>query len=256
LSSQEEFIKTRQSAFLSAADAGDRTSAQRLRQSAQRRLELFDVPPDFIKELERTGKPQRAVTLLSPADGFVTAKDIFPGQEVKPGMELYTVTDLSVVWVDAEVYEYETRDVHVGQEGVLTTTYDPSLRLTGKIAYIYPYLNRESRTLKLRFDFDNKDLRLKPGMYVDVNLMIDYGEGIVIPDSAIIDSGTRQVVFVDKGEGRFEPREVKAGVRNEGKTQVLSGLSAQDRVVIKANFLLDSESRLRALIDAAMAAKK
>ncbi|MFH0999138.1 MAG: efflux RND transporter periplasmic adaptor subunit [Pseudomonadota bacterium] len=256
LSSQEEFIKTRQSALRSAADAGDRTSAQRLRQSAQRRLELFDVPPDFIKELERTGNPQRTVTLLSPADGFVTAKDIFPGQEVKPGMELYTVTDLSVVWVDAEVYEYETRDVHVGQEGVLTTTYDPSLRLTGKIAYIYPYLNRESRTLKLRFDFDNKDLRLKPGMYVDVNLMIDYGEGIVIPDSAVIDSGTRQVVFVDRGEGRFEPREVKAGVRSEGKTQVLSGLSVQDRVVIKANFLLDSESRLRALIDAAMAAKK
>ncbi len=256
LSSQEEFIKIRQSALRSASDAGDRSSAQRLRESAQRRLELFDVPPDFIKELERTGKPQRTVTLLSPADGFVTAKDIFPGQEVKPGMELYTVTDLSVVWVDAEVYEYETRDVHVGQEGVLTTSYDPSLRLTGKIAYIYPYLNRESRTLKLRFNFENKDLRLKPGMYVDVNLMIDYGEGIVIPDSAVMDSGTRQVVFVDKGEGRFEPREVKAGARSEGKIQVLSGLSAGDRVVVKANFLLDSESRLRALIDAAMAVKK
>jgi membrane fusion protein, copper/silver efflux system len=254
LSSQEEYIKTRQSALRSGT--GDRASIQSLRQSAQRRLELFDVPPDFIKELERSGKPRRTVTLLSPADGFVTAKDIFPGQEVKPGMELYTVTDLSVVWVDAEVYEYETRDVHVGQEGVLTTTYDPSLRLTGKIAYIYPYLNRESRTLKLRFDFENKDLRLKPGMYVDVNLMIDYGEGIVIPDSAVIDSGTRQVVFVDKGKGRFEPREVKAGVRSQGKTQVLSGLNVQDRVAVKANFLLDSESRLRALIDAAMAAKK
>jgi RND family efflux transporter MFP subunit len=256
LSSQEEYIKTRQSALRSATDAGDRASAQRLRQSAQRRLELFDVPQDFIKELERTGKPQRTVTLLSPVDGFVTAKDIFLGQEVKPGMELYTITDLSVVWVDAEVYEYETRDVHVGQEGFLTTSYDPSLRLAGKIAYIYPYLNRESRTLKLRFEFDNKDLRLKPGMYVDVNLTIDYGEGIVVPDSAVMDSGTRQVVFVDKGEGRFEPREVKAGVRSEGKTQVLSGLNAQDRVVVRANFLLDSESRLRALIDAAMAAKK
>jgi membrane fusion protein, copper/silver efflux system len=256
LSSQEEFIKTRQSALRPAADAGDRTSVQRLRQSAQRRLELFDVPPDFIKELERTGKPQRTVTLLSPADGFVTAKDIFPGQEVKPGMELYTVSDLSVVWVDAEVYEYETRDVHVGQEGFLTTSFDPSLRLAGKIAYIYPYLNRESRTLKLRFNFENRDLRLKPGMYVDVNLMIDYGEGIVIPDSAIMDSGTRQVVFVDKGEGRFEPREVKAGARSEGKTQVLSGLNIQDRVVVRANFLLDSESSLRALIDAAMAVKK
>lgn len=256
LSSQEEFIKTRQLALRPAAGAEDRTSARRLHQSARRRLELFDVPPEFIRELERTGKPQRTVTLLSPADGFVTAKDIFPGQEVKPGMELYTVSDLSVVWVDAEVYEYETRDVHVGQEGVLTTSFDPSLRLTGKIAYIYPYLNRESRTLKLRFDFDNKDFRLKPGMFVDVNLMIDYGEGIVIPDSAIMDSGTRQVVFVDKGEGRFEPREVKAGVRNEGKTQVLSGLNAQDRVVVRANFLLDSESRLRAMIDAAMAAKR
>ncbi len=256
LSSQEEFIKTRQSALRSAPDAGDRTSAQRLRQSAQRRLELFDVPPDFIKELELTGKPQRTVTLLSPADGFVTAKDIFQGQEIKPGMELYTVTDLSVVWVDAEVYEYETRDVHVGQEGVLTTTYDPSLRLTGKIAYIYPYLNRESRTLKLRFNFENKDLRLKPGMFVDVNLMIDYGEGIVVPDSAIINTGIRNVVFVDKGQGRFEPREVKTGVSGDGKTQVLSGLSAQDRVVVKANFLLDSESSLRALIDAAMAEKK
>ncbi len=256
LSSQEEFIKTRQSALRSAAEAGDRTSAQRLLQSAQRRLELFDVPPDFIKELERSGKPQRTVTLLSPVDGYVTAKDIFLGQEVKPGMALYTVTDLSVVWVDAEVYEYETRDVHVGQEGVLTTTFDPSLRITGKIAYIYPYLNRESRTLKLRFELDNKDMRLKPGMFVDVNLRIDYGEGIVVPDSAIMDSGTRQVVFADKGEGRFEPREVKTGVRSEGKTQVLSGLSVQDRVVVKANFLLDSESRLRALIDAAMAAKK
>ena len=256
LSSQEEFIKTRQSALRPGADAGGRSTAQRLLQSSQRRLELFDVPPDFIKELERSGKPQRTVTLLSPVDGYVTAKDIFLGQEVKPGMALYTITDLSVVWVDAEVYEYETRDVHVGQEGVLTTTFDPSLRITGKIAHIYPYLNRESRTLKLRFEFDNKDLRLKPGMFVDVNLMIDYGEGIVVPDSAIMDSGTRQVVFVDKGEGRFEPREVKTGVRSEGKTQVLSGLNVQDRVVIKANFLLDSESRLRALIDAAMAANK
>lgn len=256
LSTQEEFVKTRQSALRSADLSGDRTAAQRLHQSAQRRLALFDVPPDFIKELERTGKPRRTVTLLSPVDGFVTAKDIFPGQEIKPGMPLYTVTDLSTVWVDAQIYEYETRDVHVGLQGVLTASYDPSLRLAGKIAYIYPYLNPETRTLKLRFDFNNKELRLKPGMFVDVNLMIDYGEGIVVPDSAIMDSGTRQVVFVDKGEGRFEPREVKAGVRSDGKTQVISGLSAQDRVAVRANFLLDSESRLRALVDAAMAAKK
>lgn len=256
LSSQEEFIKTRPSEVRSADDAMERSAVQRLHHAAKRRLELFDVPENFIKELERTGKPQRTITLLSPADGFVTAKDIFTGQEVKPAMALYTVTDLSVVWVDAEVYEAEFRDVHIGQEGVLTTPYDPSLRLSGKIAYIYPYLNRETRTLKLRFNFDNKELRLKPGMFVDINLMIDYGKSIVIPDSAVIDSGTRQVVFVDTGEGRFEPRRVQVGARSEGKIQVLSGVKPQERVVIKANFLLDSESRLRALIDAAMTSKK
>jgi multidrug efflux pump subunit AcrA (membrane-fusion protein) len=256
LSSQEEFVKARDLASHLSSAAGDRASAHGLRQSARRRLELFDVPADFIDALERSGKPRRTVTLLSPADGFVTAKDIFPGQEVKAGMELYTVTDLSVVWVDAEVYEYEVRDVHVGQEGILTTTFDPSLQLAGKIAYIYPTLNRESRTLKLRFDFGNTDLRLKPGMFVDVNLQIDYGESVVIPDSAVMDSGTRQVVFVDKGDSRFEPRLVKTGVRTEGKTQVLSGVKPHDRVVVRANFLLDSESRLSALIDAALANKK
>lgn len=252
VSSQEELVKIHQSALRSAPDTGGRSAAQNLLRSAERRLELFDVPQEFIRELERTGKPQRTVTLLSPTDGYVTAKDIFPGQEIRPGMELYTVTDLSQVWVDAEVYEYETRNVHVGQEGIITTSYDPTLKLTGKIAYIYPYLNPDSRTLKLRFNVENKDLRLKPGMYVDVNLMIDYGESVVVPDSAVMNSGTRQVVFVDKGQGRFDPRLVRVGAGSDGKIQILSGLSAGERVAVKANFLLDSESRLSDLIDAAM----
>jgi RND family efflux transporter MFP subunit len=256
LSSQEEFVKAGNLLSRLSSDPAGRESARELKRSARRRLELFDVPAAFIDTLERTGKSQRTVTLLSSADGFVTAKDIFPGQEVKAGMEIYTVTDLSVVWVDADVYEYEIQDVHVGQEGVLTTTFDPSLQLVGKIAYIYPTVNRESRTLKLRFNFDNRDLRLKPGMFVDINLKVDHGESIVIPDSAVMDSGTRQVVFVDRGGGRFEPRLVKTGGRSDGKTQVLSGVKAQERVVVRANFLLDSESRLSALIDAAMANKK
>jgi hypothetical protein len=255
-SSQEEFVKAGNLLSRLSSDPAGRESARELKRSARRRLELFDVPTAFIDTLERTGKPQRTVTLLSSADGFVTAKDIFPGQEVKAGMEIYTVTDLSVVWVDADVYEYEIQDVHVGQEGVLTTTFDPSLQLVGNIAYIYPTVNRESRTLKLRFNFDNRDLRLKPGMFVDINLKVDHGESIVIPDSAVMDSGTRQVVFVDMGGGRFEPRLVKTGARSDGKTPVLSGVKAQERVVVRANFLLDSESRLSALIDAAMANKK
>jgi len=256
LSSQEEFVKAGNLFSHLSSDPQGRASANELKRSARRRLELFDVPTAFIDILERTGKPQRTVTLLSSADGFVTAKDIFPGQEVKAGMEIYTVTDLSVVWVDADVYEYEIRDVHVGQEGVLTTTFDPTIQRVGNIAFIYPTVNRESRTLKLRFNFDNRDLRLKPGMFVDINLNVDYGESIVIPDSAVMDSGTRQVVFVDRGGGRFEPRLVKTGARSDGKTQVLSGVKAQERVVVRANFLLDSESRLSALIDAAMADKK
>lgn len=256
LSSQEEFVKAGNLLSRLSADPAGRESAKELKRSARRRLELFDVPADIIETLERTGKPRRTVTLQSSADGFVTAKDIFPGQEVKAGMEIYTVTDLSVVWVDADVYEYEIRDVHVGQEGVLTTTFDPTLQLVGKIAYIYPTVNRESRTLKLRFNFDNRNLRLKPGMFVDVNLKVDRGESIVIPDSAVMDSGTRQVVFVDRGGGRFEPRLVTTGARSGGKTQVLSGVKARERVVVRANFLLDSESRLSALIDAAMAQKK
>ena len=256
LSSQEEFVKAGNLFSHLSSDPQGRASANELKRSARRRLELFDVPTAFIDILERTGKPQRTVTLLSSADGFVTAKDIFPGQEVKAGMEIYTVTDLTVVWVDADVYEYEIRDVHVGQEGVLTTTFDPTIQRVGNIAFIYPTVNRESRTLKLRFNFDNRDLRLKPGMFVDINLNVDYGESIVIPDSAVMDSGTRQVVFVDRGGGRFEPRLVKTGARSDGKTQVLSGVKAQERVVVRANFLLDSESRLSALIDAAMADKK
>lgn len=253
LSSQEEFIKAMELASGNSAENDGQNFGQTLRNSAKRRLELLDVPPYFIRELERNKKLQRAVTLISPADGFITAKDIFTGQEVRPGMELFTVTDLSVVWVNADLYEYEAKSVHPGQEGILTTTFDPSLRLAGRVDYVYPYVNSESRTLKVRFTFNNKDLLLKPGMYVDVNLRFDYPESVVIPDSAVMDSGIRKIVFVEKTEGRFEPREVKTGVRSDGKAQILSGVNAHERVVVRANFLLDSESRLRAVIEAAMA---
>ncbi len=253
LSAQEEFIKAMELASRYPEEKDGENFGQTLRNSAKRRLELLDVPPYFVRELERNKKLQRAVTLLSPSDGFVTAKDIFTGQEVRQGLELFTVTDLSVVWVNADLYEYEAKSVYPGQEGILTTAFDPSLRLAGKIDYVYPYVDSESRTLKVRFSFSNKDLLLKPGMYVDVNLKFDYPEGVVIPDSAVMDSGIRKIVFVEKTEGRFEPREVKTGVRSDGKAQILSGISAHERVAVKANFLLDSESRLRAVIEAAMA---
>ena len=250
LSSQEEFLKAREVAarFAGSTIAEVRRGGEDLLASARKRLELFDVPEGFIVNLERTGKPQRAVTLVSPASGFVTTKAIFEGHQVEPGMELYAVTDLSQVWIEADFYEYESRVVKEGQEAAISFPYDPGRTLRGRVSTIYPYLNPDTRTLKVRFDVPNPDLLLRPSMYVDVLLAESAGESVVIPDSAVMDSGIRQIVFVDRGGGSFDPREVKVGLRSGGKAQILSGVEEGERVVVQANFLLDSESRLRAAI--------
>ncbi|MBF8261168.1 MAG: HlyD D23 protein, partial [candidate division NC10 bacterium] len=226
----------------------ERKMAEDLVQSSRRRLELFDVPQNFIDELEKTKKTRRTVTLNAPASGHVTAKEVFAGMRVMPGMELFTVTDLSRVWIEADLYEYEARSVRLGQAATLTPAYDPGHRLKGKVAYVYPTLSPESRTLKVRFEFPNQGLRLKPQMYADVVFELESASGVVIPDSALIDSGVRQIVFVDLGGGSLEPREVKIGVRGDGKVQILSGVKEGERVAVRANFLLDSESRLRAAL--------
>jgi len=250
LASQEEFLRARDTAAKFAASGSE--SVQRLGRellaAARGRLELFDVPAVFLAELERTGTPRRAVTLNAPSSGFVTAKGIFEGQQVEPGMELFTVTDLSRVWIEAGVYEYEAGAVRLGQEAVLTLPYQAGERLTGRVSYVYPYLSPESRTLKVRFEFPNPDLVLKPAMYADVTLALETGEGVVIPDSAVMDTGVRRVVFVETAPGTFEPREVRLGVRGDGRAQVLAGVDEGEKVVVKANFLLDSESRLRAAL--------
>jgi len=226
----------------------EKEMAAELVKSSRRRLELFDVPESAIAELERTGKPRRTVTLNAPSSGYVTTKDVFEGMRVMPGMELFTVTDLSRIWIEADLYEYEARSVRVGQEASLAPAYDPGFRLKGRVAYVYPTLSAESRTLKVRFEFPNPGLRLKPQMYADVFLDLATASGVVIPDSALIDTGLRQIVFVDLGGGSLEPREVKVGIRGDGKAQILSGVKEGERVAVRANFLLDSESRLKAAL--------
>lgn len=250
LASQEEFLRAREttSKFAASELQEVRRGGEELLQSAEQRLRLFDVPEDFIAELKRTGQPQRAVTLLAPVSGFVTAKEVFEGQQIEPGMELFTITDLSRVWIEADFYEYEARALHVGQETKVTLPYDPSRELAGRVTYVYPTLNPDSRTLRVRLEFQNPDFALKPAMFANVELPLEATDGIVIPDSAVIDTGERQVVFVSLGGGRFEPREVTLGVRSSGKAQVLSGVAAGDQVVTRANFLLDSESQLRAAV--------
>ncbi len=219
-----------------------------LAQAARARLKLFDVPESFIEELERTGEVRRTVTLNAPVSGYVTGKEIFEGTRVMPGMDLLTVTDLSRVWIDADLYEYEAQAVRVGQTAALETVADPGTKLKGRVAFIYPTFSPETRTLKVRFEFPNPGLRLKPQMYADVALDLHSVTGVVVPDSALIETGLRVIAFVDGGDGSFEPREVKVGVRGNGKAQILSGVKAGENVAVGANFLLDSESKLRAAL--------
>jgi Cu(I)/Ag(I) efflux system membrane fusion protein len=167
--------------------------------------------------------------------------------EVQPGTDLLIVTDLSRVWVEADFYEYESRSLALGQKVAVTLPYDPSARLSGRVSYIYPFLDPESHTVKVRIEFANPGLQLKPGMYVDVVPELGAAEGVVIPDSAVIDTGARQVVFIQKGDS-FVPREVRIGNRADGLALVLAGVQAGERVAVRANFLLDSESRLRAAV--------
>jgi Cu(I)/Ag(I) efflux system membrane fusion protein len=250
LATQEEFLRARESAARFAV--GDPPEVRRgstdLLEAARRRLELFNVPQGFIETLEKTGRPQRAVTLEAPASGFVTTKEVFAGAQVEPGATLFTITDLSRVWVEGEIYEYEAPLVHVGQQARVTLAYDPAHVYRGRIAYVYPYLDPDARTLRVRFEFDNPGLALKPGMYATVELDAQAVEGVLIPDAAILDTGPRQIVYVKTGEGRYEPRQVTVGVRSDGQSQILSGVKAGEAVVDRANFLLDSESRLRAAV--------
>lgn len=250
VASQEEYLKARETAARFAASelSEVRKGGDDLAKAARRRLELFDVPDAFIAELERTATVQRTVTLDAPVSGFVTMKDVFEGQQIEPAMELFTIADLSRVWVEADFYEYEARVLRLGEQAAIELPYDATTRLDGRITFIAPTLNADTRTLKVRFEFPNPGTALKPGMFANVELAVETTDGIVIPDSAVMDTGERQVVFVSKGDGLFEPRAVTVGVRSSGKVQILSGVAAGEQVVIRANFLLDSESRLRAAI--------
>jgi RND family efflux transporter MFP subunit len=253
LATQEEFLRARETvARFAASDVPEvRRGGADLLEAARHRLMLFDVPRSLIETLEKTGQPQRTVTLEAPTSGFVTSKDVFAGAQIEPGMTLFTVTDLSRVWVEAEVYEYEASLVRPGQQARVTLAYEPAKTYVGRISYVYPYLEPDSRTLRVRFEFDNPGLALKPGMYANVELDAQAVAGVLIPDAAILDAGTRQLVYVKTGEGRYEPRQVKVGVRSDGQSQILSGVKAGEAVVDRANFLLDSESRLRAAISGA-----
>ncbi len=243
---QEYLIAKRAHKYLSDAPYAEVSEgANSLLDSARERLKLWDISDAQIAELDKTGKVQRDLTMYSPVDGFVLDRKAFENIRVTPDSDLYTVADLSTVWANAEVYEYEVPYVKLGQKAIMSLSYYPGEAFEGKVSYIYPQLDTMTRTLKVRLDFPNSDFKLKPDMYADIQLQIDYGTRLVVPQDAVLDSGTEQVVFVARGDGYFEPRKVEIGPKIDDRVVILSGLKAGEKIVTSGNFLVDSESRLK-----------
>ena len=221
------------------------SSGNFLVESARRRLKLWDISDDQIRKLEETGQPSKTLTLYSPYEGFIMEKMVFKGMNIMPGMALYKLADLSVVWVYADIYEYELRLIRLGQQATVQLSYTPGENFTGKAVYIYPSLDPNTRTAKVRFEFPNPQERLKPEMYANIEVKIPLGRKRVVPEGAIIDTGVRQMAIIDRGNGYFEPREVKVGTKVDDYYEVIEGLKTGEKVVTSANFLIDSESRLK-----------
>jgi Cu(I)/Ag(I) efflux system membrane fusion protein len=213
--------------------------------AARQRLKLWDISENQIKQIEQTGKPIRTLTLYSPVSGFVTQKMAVQGMKVMPGEKLFDIADLSTIWIIADIYEYELPLVKVGQPARITLSYFPGKELSSKIDYIYPAISAETRTAKVRLTLPNPGGQLKPQMFTNVEIRIDLGKKLTIPDSAVIDTGKGQIVYVDKGDGAFEPREVELGLRADGAVEVLRGIKAGEKVATSANFLIDSEAQLK-----------
>ena len=219
--------------------------SQSLLRSTRERLRLWDISDEQIKKLDETGEVTKTLTFYSPVSGFVTDRKAFPQTAITPDMDLYLITDLSTIWVNADVYEYEVPFVKVGQSADMQLSYYAGKTYTGKITYIYPTVDPVSRTVKVRIEFSNPNFDLKPQMFANVQLKINYGRQIAVPQEAVMDSGDKQYVFVVHDGGMFEPRVIQIGPKFEGNVVVLSGLSGGDTIVTSGNFLIDSESRLQ-----------
>ncbi len=229
--------------YLIARRGGNRS----LIEAARTRLEYFDISDEQVEALAKRGAPEKTLLIESPFTGIVTQKHANEGMKVEPGMQVYRIADLSKVWVMVTAYEYQLPYIQEGQEAVMTLEYIPGQTFEGKVAYIYPYLDKKTREVQVRLEFDNPTGLLKPGMFASVELRNRLAaEATLAPRSAVIDTGKRKVAFVSLGEGKFEPRAVETGITTENaKIQILSGLEPGDKVVTSGQFLLDSEANMR-----------
>ena len=212
---------------------------------AKQKFALWEIPEEQMKEIEVSKQPVKTMTIKSPASGYVFQKPVFKGTRVAPGDKIFDIVDLSTVWVLADIYEYEIPFVKVGQNARITLSYYPGKEFSSKVDFIYPSLSGQTRTARVRFVLPNPNLLLKPQMFANVEMELNLGERLSIPETAILDTGTRQVVYVDLGDGNFSPRQIKAGDRANGMVEILSGLKAGEKVASSAVFLIDSEAKLK-----------
>ncbi len=250
VSAQREYlIALRGVEALQGADGDARAGMQRLAESSLARLANWDIPDDEVKTLARTGETRRTLTLRAPASGIVLEKKALQGMRFMPGEMLYQIADLSAVWIIADVAEQDIGLIRVGGRAKLTVGAYPGRAFDGQVTYVYPTLKAETRTIPIRVELANPGGLLKPAMFAEVELPAgSAAKTLTVPVSAVIDSGTRRLLFVQKAEGRFEPREVKVGARSDTHVEILDGVKDGEEVVVAANFLIDAESNLSAAV--------
>jgi len=252
VATQEEYVqalnyrdRTSASSFPEVAESGFS-----LVEAAKKRLEFMDIDPAQIRALGQNREVQKNMTLKSSRKGIVIHKNVLEGMKIDPMMELYTIADLSRVWVIASVYEYELPFLETGRDVEMTLSYDPGTSYKGKVTFIYPFLSNKTRTVEVRMEFDNSRLKLKPDMYVDVVINAKpTSSELLVPSEAVIRTGSRNVVITALGKGKFLPKEVTIGLEGEGFVQILDGIGEEDTVVTSGQFLIDSESNLREAVN-------
>lgn len=247
LATEEELLIALKSEDLMKASTleGATAQSQSLLAATRRRLQLWELSDQQIYEIIRTRQPIQNTTLFSPVSGYVTARNAFPHQRIMPDTELYTIVDLSRVWIMADVFEAEASLIRLDQPVTITLAYGVHKTLRGKVDYIQPQVDPMTRTLKVRIDAENRDLSLKPDMFVDADFRVNLSQQLTVPVDAVLDSGLKKTIFVDRGNGYLEPRQVETGERLGGRVEILQGLRPNERIVTSGTFLIDSESQLK-----------
>jgi RND family efflux transporter MFP subunit len=248
LATQQEYLLAIRSREVMRASplAGTRQQSESLIGAARKRLELWDLSDAQIDQIAKTGEPMKNITLYSPISGYVMMRNAFPKQRITPETELYTVADLSKVWIMAGVFENEASMIRIGMPVSVSMPYAGGRSIQGRVNYIQPEVDMTTRSLKVRIEADNPGMILKPEMFVDVDFRVGTASRVTVPSEAVLDTGVKQTVFVAKGNGYFEPRQVETGERVGGRVEVIRGLAAGEQVVVSGNFLIDSESQLKA----------